>query len=110
MITIIRGDDVTIPVTFKDSTGAAINLTGSTVYFTVKKNPDDLDAAAVISKDIVTHTNPTTGSTTISLTHAETSIAAGRYFWDLQIKDNAGKVTSTVSDALEIRQDITTRS
>jgi hypothetical protein len=110
MFTIIRGDDVTIPVTFSDDAGQAINITGATVFFTVKSDLSDTDDDAVIAKTITTHSNASQGQTTITLTANDTLIDAGKYYWDLQIKDSAGKITSTLADTLEVKLDVTRRT
>ena len=66
-IEVIRGDDITINATFKDDNGDAINITGYTVFFTVKDNyTSTTDSAALISKTVTSHTSPTTGATTFS--------------------------------------------
>ena len=109
-LSIIRGDDVTIPVTFKDSDGDPINLTGSTVFFTVKNEKSDADDDAVISKSITSHTTPASGITQVVLTNEDTDVDPGSYFWDLQIKDSAGKIQSTQAAQFEVIQDITTRT
>lgn len=36
-----RGDTFKRVITFKDSTGAAIDITGSTIVGTIRKKPDD---------------------------------------------------------------------
>jgi hypothetical protein len=108
-LTIIRGDDVTIPVTFTDSDGDPINLTGCTVFFTVKNEKSDDDDDAVISKSVTSHTTPASGITQVVLTHTDTDIDPGSYYWDLQIKDSAGKIQSTQVAQFEVIQDITTR-
>lgn len=109
-LTIIRGDDVTIPVTFKDSAGDPIDLTGSTVFFTVKNEKTDSDNEAVISKSVASHTTPASGITQVVLTNEDTDIDAGSYYWDLQIKDSVGKIQSTKAAQFEVIQDITTRT
>lgn len=109
-LTIIRGDDVTIPITFTQANGDAVNLTNCTVFFTAKRDPKDEDVDAAISKTITVHSSPTEGETTIVLTHTDTAIASGIYKWDLQIKDSGNLVSSTIQGELEVKQDITQRT
>lgn len=108
-ITIVRGDDRTLSLTFTDSDGVAINLTGSTIFFTVKERLTDADASAVISKTITSHTSPTLGKTNVVLTDSDTDIDAGIYYYDFQIKDSGGLISSTTPYILEILKDVTTR-
>lgn len=108
-LTIIRGDSVTLPVTFKNSDGSAINLTGSTVFFTVKASDSDSDDNAKIKKSVTVHTSPTEGKTTIELSTTDTNLSAGIYLYDIQIVDSLGKVSSVRADKLEVIKDITLR-
>lgn len=109
-IVIIRRDDHTLTVTFEDSNGDAINITGYTVFFTAKTNENDADADAVISKTVTTHTNPTSGVTAITLSDTDTNIDPGIYLYDLQIKDGSGNITSADRGTFEVVQDITQRT
>ena len=70
--------------------GSAEDITGWTVYLTVKENMQDDDADAIIKKDITDHENPTGGITLIELTSTETNITGTRYY-DIKVKDNKGK-------------------
>ena len=113
MITLIKGDNETISVVFTDQNGDAIDITGYTVFFTVKSKDvltETDDTNAIIKKDITNHSDPTKGETNIVLTTADTTIAVGIYLWDLQLKSQAGIITSTTRDELEVVQDITRRT
>jgi hypothetical protein len=81
----------TFPVTVTDSLGAPINLTGQTLYFTVKRVLDDdlTDANAVISKNITNHSDPTNGISSVVILSTDTSsLEVGKYFFDLQFGAN----------------------
>ena len=57
-ITIIRGDDYTMPITIKKADGTAYNLKGCTLFFTVKEKSKigvENDNTFIISKDITEH-------------------------------------------------------
>jgi hypothetical protein len=108
---VIRGDDTTITLTFTNSAGAAINLTGATVYFTVKDDPQYGDDKALISKDVTVHTNAAGGITSVVLSHTDTDIQPGIYFWDVQIKAaGTGNISSASCGDFEVVQDITRRT
>lgn len=106
---VIKGDDSTITVTFKNN-GVVVNITSYTVFFTVKKKLSDVDADAVIKKDITSHTDPTNGKTSIVLTSVDTGKTPGSYYWDLQLKAPSGAIASTQYGVLEILQDVTIRT
>lgn len=93
-----RENTVNINLSFTD-----VDLTGSTVYFTCKPafDSDQSDAAALIKKDITSHTNPTQGLTTITLTPTDTAVAAGKYGYDIKLKKATGEQsTITVGDVV----------
>jgi len=68
--------------------GAPVDITGWSVYFTVKTNMKDLDASAKINKIITTHSEPTNGKTLIELTTDDTNIDAGNYYYSIDYKDS----------------------
>ena len=63
---------------------APFDLTGATVYFTVKTNRDDADPG-VLQKTIVTHDDAANGLTTLSLTRTDTDLTPGPYWFDIVI-------------------------
>lgn len=113
LIKVIRGDDETIDITFSNSDGTPFNITGYTVFFTVKKEcdidiADTTDAKAIIKKSVTSHTNPTAGQTKISLSSTDTNQLPGIYYWDLQLV-KLGVVSSTQRGEIEFTTDITRR-
>ena len=50
-----KGTTQTIPLTFYDKDGVAQDITGSTVYFTMKEKVTDTDANAKIKKAVTTN-------------------------------------------------------
>lgn len=110
MISIIRRDDTDIQVTVKNDEGNAIDITGYTVYFTVKENSNDSDDDAIITKNITSHSNPSAGITSISLDKTETDIEEGDYLYDFQIKDTDGNISSTERGTFSVVNDITIRT
>lgn len=83
---------VPIVLRFKDTAGVAIDITGSTVYFTVKRiiDQDETDADAVIKKDITVHSDPLNGLTGFTPTQTESDQEAGPYQGDVWRKTAAG--------------------
>lgn len=105
---IIRGDTQTIEFSLEEN-NIPIDLTGSTVFFTVKSNLDDTDEQALISKEITVHTAPLLGETEIELTSEDTDIDPGKYYYDIQVKYANDTIASIKYRQLEILADVTRR-
>lgn len=106
-----RGDDWKLDVTLKDEDGLAIDLTGATVFFTVKENESDADTSAVITEDVTSHTDPTNGETSIEVSDTETDdVDPGTYYYDIQVKTAAGNIQTVVKGTLTVLTDITRRT
>jgi hypothetical protein len=93
-IAVIKGDTMPLTFTVTDSTGTAVNLTGSTVRFTVKKKVDDPDNKAIIAKSWSSHTNAVGGITDVTLTKDDTFRQPGSYLWDFQITGSGGAIST----------------
>lgn len=106
-----RGDDKTIRFLYQNSSGGAINITGYTIFFTVKSEIDDdaTDGLAVISKTVTSHTNPTAGITNIVLTDTDTNVTPGIYVGDIQVKDTSGNIVSSDRFTVSVVGDVTRR-
>lgn len=106
-IFIIRGDTTAITFTL-----TGYDLTGSTVFFTAKPalTDDAADANAVITKEVTSHSDPTNGITIIDLDSTDTDVTPGTYYYDVQIKDSSGTITSIPARKLTIYADVTRRT
>jgi hypothetical protein len=98
MIEVIRGDSKVINVTFTDE-GDTYDISGGKVFFTVNElsNPEDDDKAVIAlddSDDQITITNAAEGEVEISLEPSDTEIVPSEYFYDVQLVDAAGNITS----------------
>lgn len=105
-----RGDTWSRTMYFQDANGSPIDITGWTIFFTVKAKADDLDAAAVISKTITVFSDPTSGEAEISLTSTDTNQAIGSFLFDIQIKTNLGEIITVLEGIIDITKDITIRT
>lgn len=108
-ISIVQGDDKVLTFTFKDAAGAAFNLTSYTVFYTVKKNLEDADAAALISGSLTVAT-PASGVGTWTLAAADTKYLLGEYFYDIQTKDGSGKIVTLIVDTFEVLPEVSKRT
>ena len=121
-ITATRGDTLTASLTGLGNISSRTKL-----WFTVKEEEEDLDAAAIVqieetdglkyingaaagtaANGSITVSNETTGALTIVLKPAETDdLAVGRYKYDIQWLSSAGVVTTATSGVFEVVADIT---
>ena len=101
--------------------GTAYDLTGTTLWFTVKLASDlsQNDTLAPIQLYLIvggagsgiTVTTPSTGIATIKMTTAQTEplVIGESYVYDLQVKDTAGDVFTALKDALYVTSPVTQR-
>lgn len=93
---ITRGDDVSFISSFFEDDGSPKDITGWTIFFTVKTKKDYFsstdDTNAVISKTITSHTDAVGGKTAITLSNADTDVTPDQYYYDIQYLDGSGKV------------------
>lgn len=106
---VIRGDTRTINLTFLQSDGStAVNLTGGTVYFTVNSSSDPAsDSSVAFQKTATSFTDATAGEHTFTLTHADTDIDPGTYWYDAQFKDAVGNYLSSYRGKFIVQSDVT---
>lgn len=106
---VIRGDTRTVNLTFLQADGSTpVNLTGGTVYFTVNTSSDPADdTAAAFQKTTTSFTSATTGQHTFTLTHSDTNITPGVYWYDAQFKDSTGSYLSSYRGRFEVQSDVT---
>lgn len=89
------GDTKTINLTVKDSAGSAVDITGATVWMTIKNKVGDSDADALVQKEVTSHADPTEGETQIVITSDDTQeLRAGTFKYDIQIKLASGVVST----------------
>ena len=105
-----RGDDMLISLTFKDSNGVAIDITGWTIFFTIKKTKDDTDAASVYEQDITTIPNPTLGVLQFTIPHTVTQTLTGSYWYDIQVKKLDGTIQTVTNGNINFERDVTRRT
>jgi hypothetical protein len=104
-----RGDSGRLDVTVKDASGAAYNLTGATLFLTVKNALTDADSAAVIRKEVTSHDNATGGLSHFDLATTDNATAATRYY-DVQVKTSDNKIYTLFGGLWKVLSDVTTRT
>ena len=107
-----RGDSLIFRLNFTYiDTGLPVDISSWTIWFTLKKNEDDLDSSATIQKQFRSFTDPTNGKTTIKASSSsETSTLLGKYYFDIQYKDGSGDVRTPDSGTINFVRDITRTS
>jgi hypothetical protein len=99
----VRGDTFTIT---NRKTRAVVNLTGSTLKLTLNslQAPEDTTTELYQLSGVIT--DPETGVVEFSPT-SEQSDVVGLYYFDVQMTDSFGQVTTLTSGTYTYKQDIT---
>lgn len=124
----IRGDSRLLLIPVYEADGVTpFNLTGCTVYYTLNASntaPDDgTDATAAIKKSVSSgfldvYTSPTVNLpqasvpyiAQIQLLNADTQpLVNETYYYDIQLKDGSGNISSLGQNTWSVQDDTTTR-
>lgn len=110
----IRGDSRVLKIVVTNSDGTPFNLTGCTIFFTLNINEepanDTTDTTAIIKKTATSIPSPALGIANITLTNTDTkALSEDEYWYDIQLKDNSGNITSLARNQFTVIDDITTR-
>ncbi len=84
--------------------GSAEDITGYTIYFTIKENVEDTDVNAKLTKTITSLPNALSGKVLIELTTADTDIVAGNYWYSIDFKDPDGNEGVLFSGKIKIEE------
>jgi len=104
-----RGDSGRLDVTVTQSDGAAYDLTGCTLFLTVKNSLTDADSAAVIRKEVTAHDAPLAGESHFDLATTDNA-TAGTRFYDVQLKDGSNKIFTLFGGVWRVLADVTVRT
>jgi hypothetical protein len=104
-----RGDSGRLDVSVKQSDGTAYDLTGATLFLTVKNALTDADSAAVILKEVTAHDDATAGESHFDLLTTDNATAGTRYY-DVQLKDSANKIFTLFGGLWKVLADVTART
>jgi len=106
---LIRGSTYDEDITVTNKDGTPYNLTGCTVYFTIKKVEDSLkdDDVAVVQKIITDHVNAVGGISHLSLSESDTTQNPGEYYFDFKIKSPSGSIQNTHRKIVTIEHNVT---
>ena len=93
---------------FKEN-GIAKDITGWTIYLTVKERISDEDSLAKINHNITSHQDAKAGKSLITLTQQDTD-RTGSYHYDITYKDNLGNVGVLYYGRIRFKQKTTQRA
>jgi len=103
-----RGDTQVYRLILKKEDGTPVDLTGSSVWFTIKRNVKDLDTEAIVQKKVDNHVDPSNGITEIKLEPSDTNTATpGQYVYDFQLVKPNGDVKTLLAGKVKILADVT---
>lgn len=106
-ITLKRNNDRNLKINAKKD-GAAVDITGWVLYFSVKKSRTDSDADALIYKEVSIHTDPVEGESTIPIAASDTEgKALGEYNYDILAVDDQAKRQSSKTGKFQLIHEIT---
>jgi len=108
-LTWTRGDSGRLDVTVKQADGTAYDLTGATLFMTVKNALTDADSAAVIRKEVTSHDDAEAGESHFDLLTTDNA-TAGTRFYDVQLKTSDSKIFTLFGGLWKVLSDVTTRT
>ena len=103
-----QGNDFLIPTTVKDSSGSAVDLTGSTLSYQLSKRGDETALISLSDGSGVTITDAAAGECEVTLSDSDTAIAPGTYEHELLIEISSGEKYSIEYEDLTIRDSLFT--
>ena len=111
---IYRGDDLRYDITIKNGS-TPVDITGDTIFFTIKQYVDSDDSAdenALVKDTVTEHTDAQGGISEVHIPGSETTgIKTGMYMFDVQWKrGSSGDITTLVSGTILVKPDITRRT
>ena len=108
-LTWTRGDSGRLDVVVKQADGDPYDLTGATLFLTVKTALTVIDANATIFKNVTTHDDAAAGESHFDIATADNT-PAGTYFYDVQLKDSTAKVYTLFGGQWRVLGDVTLRT
>lgn len=104
-----RGDTVKYDLTVTDEeTGDTIDLSGSSIWFTLKTNTEQADAEAVYQTEITTHIDAPNGLSRLVIpSDATTDFPVIALYYDFQLVTSGSDVYTLEVDKVKVLSDIT---
>ena len=98
------GDSKLLTITTLDQDDAVVDITGASISMVIAKR---VNTTALVTK-AGTIINAVGGVFTIDLLPADTDALSGVYYFEMQLTDASGRISTVVYGSLTIRQDAIT--
>lgn len=95
---------------FYDEDDLVVDITGATIFFTVKSKPSDSDTNAVLKKDVIVLTNPQNGNAEVEITPAECASLLGNYLYSIKVKMADNKIYTLIEGNICFKKEISERT
>lgn len=111
-LNIKKGDTFILDITYKDSDGNAIDLTGARVRMHIRETISSTTTLLVFDTDLIngsaTIVDAVAGTIQIKATAVETAaLAVSLAVYDLEIIDSGGEVTTILEGDVAIKDEVT---
>jgi hypothetical protein len=104
-----RGDSGRLDVVVKQTDGEPFDLTGATLFLTVKTAVSVADASATISKNVTAHDDAEAGESHFAILSTDNA-AAGTFVYDVQLKDATNQIFTLFGGLWRVSADVTQRT
>lgn len=102
-----QGDDVQFDLTFTDSNDNPKDITGWTVWMTVKEEEAAPDTEALVQKEVTSHVDAANGETAVKLSSSETDDLSETHYYDVQVKKDNGNIQTIQKGFITFQEGIT---
>ncbi len=112
MINVIRNNDLDVTFELTDSNDVPVDLTGGTLWFTVREKipatsiKTDTDAIISIEQTGVAIISASSGRTIFSVTNIQNDINPKTYLYDIKFKNALGRIKTVKVDDYIVEGDI----
>ena len=107
-ISIDQGATYSLALTYKDSNGTAINLTGYTAAMQIRTSYESSSTVVSLTSSSGIVITAATGLLTINITSTQTAaLTPGTYVYDLEITSGAGVVTRLIQGSVMVSAEVT---
>lgn len=101
-----RGDTYPIDLSVVDTEGSPVDITGATFKLTVSSEEAPTDTTGQLFQVAGSIVNAAAGTVTFAPSASNTD-AVGTYYYDIEMTDDAGVITTLVTGEFILLQDIT---
>ena len=107
-ISIDQGATYSLALTYKDSNGTAINLTGYTAAMQIRTSYESSSTVISLTSSSGIVITAATGLLTINITSTQTAaLTPGTYVYDLEITSGANVVTRLIQGSVMVSAEVT---